>query len=449
MSIKWVVRIRGFVVALGCNLVKWNVETRIIWTTSFRSFWLEPEMTPMSWVSGPTWKTGSQVPPPPRPSKLCHSTVSLKALHSEKCRGGGKITPLPRPFTDTKWWIANTRTTEVTGHTSMWQKTTIPLELLFSLDGRAHNSRSLHTQFIEAQQTRALEPRRDNMPPGKSPAQEKSKYAAGSNKQQMNTTCSKFATHQTQHFEEPSTSGNNKTLCLDSAQSSIFTKIGGCPTASRNFWKSWGLMPVDAAFVMGWKYTRSCPPLTNASSQMNFTSLFLSFMRAYAVTHPCFTPSFSKRTSSSAKRKPPGAFTFFDSSFSLTSRSWRAEKSHSPFFFLSFMKRFLQCTPGKCFTCGIISSTVNTFNNNVTLITGQGAPRWHWNEARTKCNPQRDRRNLTQLHTTSETLLKGAEALKSEQPKAKQFLGDLRSLVRFVSFWKKRAKLEWVKSNHL
>ncbi len=29
------------------------------------------------------------------------------------------------------------------------------------------------------------------------------------------------------------------------------------------------------------------------------------------------------------------------------------------------------------------------------------------------------------------------------------FLGDLRSLVRFVSFWKKRAKSEWAKSNHL
>ncbi len=29
------------------------------------------------------------------------------------------------------------------------------------------------------------------------------------------------------------------------------------------------------------------------------------------------------------------------------------------------------------------------------------------------------------------------------------FLGDLRSLVRFVSFWKKQAKSEWVKSNHL
>ncbi len=29
------------------------------------------------------------------------------------------------------------------------------------------------------------------------------------------------------------------------------------------------------------------------------------------------------------------------------------------------------------------------------------------------------------------------------------FLGDLRSLVRFVSFWKKQAKLEWAKSNHL
>ncbi len=30
-----------------------------------------------------------------------------------------------------------------------------------------------------------------------------------------------------------------------------------------------------------------------------------------------------------------------------------------------------------------------------------------------------------------------------------RFLGDLRSLVRFVSFWKKRAKSEWAKSNHL
>ncbi len=29
------------------------------------------------------------------------------------------------------------------------------------------------------------------------------------------------------------------------------------------------------------------------------------------------------------------------------------------------------------------------------------------------------------------------------------FLGDLRSLVRFVSFWKKRVKLDLAKSNHL
>ncbi len=34
-------------------------------------------------------------------------------------------------------------------------------------------------------------------------------------------------------------------------------------------------------------------------------------------------------------------------------------------------------------------------------------------------------------------------------PQPDQFLGDLRSLVRFVSFWKKRAKSEQAKSNHL
>ncbi len=33
--------------------------------------------------------------------------------------------------------------------------------------------------------------------------------------------------------------------------------------------------------------------------------------------------------------------------------------------------------------------------------------------------------------------------------RGKRFLGDLRSLVRFVSFWKKQAKSEWAKSNHL
>lgn len=44
----------------------------------------------------------------------------------------------------------------------------------------------------------------------------------------------------------------------------------------------------------------------------------------------------------------------------LTWRSWRADTSHRPFFFLSFRKRFFETTPLTSCRWGIISSTVNT-----------------------------------------------------------------------------------------
>lgn len=44
----------------------------------------------------------------------------------------------------------------------------------------------------------------------------------------------------------------------------------------------------------------------------------------------------------------------------LTWRSWRADTSHRPFFFLSFRKRFLVTAPLTSCRWGIISSTVNT-----------------------------------------------------------------------------------------
>lgn len=152
--------------------------------------------------------------------------------------------------------------------------------------------------------------------------------------------------------------------------------MGSCPVFFTNVRKSSGLKPMVAALVIGWKYTFSCPPSKKAESRTNFTSPS-SQNSAKGVAQPEPTFSFSSMAVSSANRRfPLPTPNCLARSFKLTCRSWRTVTSQKPFFFLSLRNKFLLCAPFKCWTWGIISSTVNTckmshekFTNNMHVYT--------------------------------------------------------------------------------
>ena len=138
------------------------------------------------------------------------------------------------------------------------------------------------------------------------------------------------------------------------------SNTGSWPISLANFIISSGEMAVEAVFTIGCPNIFSWPPLTMSESSMNFTSPALSLKMAKGVTLPWVTPNFSFRMDPSARRSPPDAPTFLHTALSWIGLSWRAVRRYS-LFFLSFTKRFLQNAPVRCWICGIIASTVKTW----------------------------------------------------------------------------------------